>query len=740
MALLNQPVELLLLIASFVSSYSDLSNLTKSCKLLHTHLTSLLYQRDHTEANSSALSWAAQNCVPATFRRASKAGISINGRSATTLLHLAAEFDSVEVIQLLLESGVFIDAQSETESTALHTALRSWSWGAAKCLLQAGAAVNAGDNEQDRPLHLQAVIIPVELVQMLLVSGADPSALNNGGWTCAAVHAFHGRAATLALLLDAGADVNDRTSGSPLITLATAGGKEEALQLLLDRGADLSVRNYEMLTVFHVCILRENFVFAEILLDHGAEIDIPNGSGATALHAAIEQCSLKQVEFLVAHGACISTLCNELTPLQCAVATGCYEVVKILLEKGSDVSACEDGQRPPLCTAVRRSYTEIVRVLLTWGASAYFTDARGCTMLQFANEANSPDVFKLLLESGTDLDRVGRDGCSPLYRAVWHDNLELVELLLAHGANVNNEADGDWSPIKQAASSGNLAILQHLVRWGANAEADIVGQRSSLVMLASAGGKVDVVKWLLANTGLKAQDVDAFGRTALHYAARTGKTPVAQFFAENHPSIFRVQDFTGATAFMLAARNGQTAFLRSLLDIIGTDALADRDDGDHSPIYWSKKCREHEAAQVLANYSIDAELNLPADFLEDEDSCQVHINTKACYCDICGCHSTAPPNIEAFECHECFSGDEAFVVICGICARDRGKCLQVGHEWGKHVCDCIDEDEKAEERREQDSSSESQDEGENEEEQTSSEAEDESEDENEQNSNSEWEA
>lgn len=739
MALLNQPTELLLLIASFLSSYSDLSNLTKSCKLLHTHLTSLLYHRDHTKSNSSALSWAAQNCVPATFRRALQAGISINGRNATTLLHQAAEFDSVEIIQLLLESGVFIDAQSETQSTALHTALRSWSWGAAKCLLQAGAAVNAGDDEQDRPLHLQAVIIPVELVQMMIMSGADPTAPNYGGWTCAAVHAFHGRAATLAILLDAGADVYDRTSGAPLVMLAAASGKQEALQLLLDRGADISVQNEELLTVFHVCILREKFGCAKILLDHGADIDLPDGNGATALHAAIERSSQKQVEFLLAHGASISTLCDELTPLQCAVTTGCYEVVKILLEKGSDVALCEAGQRPPLCTAARRGYTEIVRLLLMWGASAYFTDARGCTMLQFANEANSPDIFKLLLESGTDVDRVGRDGCSPLYRAVWHGSLEIVALLVAHGTNVNSEADGDWSPIKQAASNGNLPILEYLVRHGANTEADTVGQKSSLVMLASAHGKVDVVKWLLTSTGLKAQDVDAFGRTALHYAARTGKTLVVQFFTENHPNILKVQDLMGATAFMLAARNGQTAVIRSLLYTIGTSALADRDDGDHSPIYWAKKCREDDAAQLLSNYSIDAEVNLPADFAEEKDNCQVHINAKACYCDICGCHSTAPPNIEAFECHECFSGEEAFVVICGICARDREKCLESGHNWVKHICDCTDEEGNAEERRDQDSSSETRDESENEDEQTSSAAEDESEDENEQESSGELE-
>lgn len=162
----------------------------------------------------------------------------------------------MEIIRLLLEKGVFIDAQSEIKSTALHTALRSWSWGAAKCLLQAGAAVNAGDDEQDRPLHLQAVIIPVELVQMLLMSRANFSAPNHSGWTCTAVHAFHGRAATLTLLLDAGADVNDRTSGAPLITLAVASGKQEALQLLLDRGAEISVQNDDSLPSF-TCAYRE---------------------------------------------------------------------------------------------------------------------------------------------------------------------------------------------------------------------------------------------------------------------------------------------------------------------------------------------------------------------------------------------------------------------------------------------------------------------------------------------------
>ncbi|TQV94508.1 NmrA family protein [Cordyceps javanica] len=643
----------------------------------------------------------------------------------------------VDIIQLLLESGVPVDTRSEgTDSTALHAALQSWSWDAAKCLLRAGAAVNAEDYEQVRPLHIQAVIVPVELTRMMVELGADPTARNSDGWSCAAMHAFHGRAATLTILLDAGADVNDQSSGSPLIGLAAASGKRDAFQLLLDRGADLSLKNSEMLTVFHTCIEREKFDLAEILLEGGTDVDLVDDNDVTALYAAIERDSQRQFEFLLSHGANISKRCNSQTPLQCAVRAGRQKIVKVLLDRGATVAACKDDHQSPLSIAVEEGHVGIARLLLARGADSNLTNDC-CTMLQMAHRADSLATFRLLLENGVDVDRAGCDGYSPLYTAAWHGKLEIVTLLTEHGADINNGGSGDWSPVQAAVENGHLPILEYLVQRGANTDTEAVGQKSSLVMIASAGGKLEVVKWLLANTSLRVDDVDAFGRTALHYAARTGRVPVMETLATTYPDILSARDLTGATAFMLAARNGHTAALQSLLRAIGTSVLADRDDGDHSPIYWAKRCRETVAAETLSNCALESDLELPADaFSEEEDDCRVQINAKGCYCDICGCHSTAPPNIEAFECHECFPGEEAFVVICGICARDRGKCLEVGHDWKKHVCECIDE-EDAESEEENSSEEGSDDEWDDEDEDGSVALEDEVEDESDQGSSSE---
>ena len=69
-----------------------------------------------------------------------------------TSLHLAAELKSVEVCQLLINSGCAIDVQNFEGNTPLHTAVGVKSVAVCKLLIDSGAATTMENNYGKTPL------------------------------------------------------------------------------------------------------------------------------------------------------------------------------------------------------------------------------------------------------------------------------------------------------------------------------------------------------------------------------------------------------------------------------------------------------------------------------------------------------------------------------------------------------------------------------------------------------------
>jgi ankyrin repeat protein len=101
------------------------------------------------------------------------------------------------------------------------------------------------DDVQYTPLQLAAAIGRVDLVHVLLDSGASVGRTNHKGWTPLHVAAFHGQLEVCRLLLDNGANINAVTSrkmNTPLHS-AAENGHLSVVQLLVQRGADTGYRN-----------------------------------------------------------------------------------------------------------------------------------------------------------------------------------------------------------------------------------------------------------------------------------------------------------------------------------------------------------------------------------------------------------------------------------------------------------------------------------------------------------------
>jgi ankyrin repeat protein len=70
------------------------------------------------------------------------ADINIRNDNNNTVLHLAAESGSVDIMKLLLDKGMSVNLTNTDECTPLHISAQFGNLGATKFLVERGAALN----------------------------------------------------------------------------------------------------------------------------------------------------------------------------------------------------------------------------------------------------------------------------------------------------------------------------------------------------------------------------------------------------------------------------------------------------------------------------------------------------------------------------------------------------------------------------------------------------------------------
>jgi ankyrin repeat protein len=213
--------------------------------------------------------------------------------SALTPLMRAALYGSVEDIRAVLKEKPDVNA---TATKLAITALMCAAHDAAKVrlLVDAGANVRAATVAGHTALLVAADHAGAsESVRVLLQHGADPDIRTKAFLgTPLARATLHGDRMVVALLLDAGAAVNDRPDGSVALLVATNQGDRDMVALLLDRGANIEshpqttvlITNGEQLpTPLMLAADRGWDGIVTLLLSKGANVNARDRQGMTPL-------------------------------------------------------------------------------------------------------------------------------------------------------------------------------------------------------------------------------------------------------------------------------------------------------------------------------------------------------------------------------------------------------------------------------------------------------------------------
>jgi uncharacterized protein len=331
-------------------------------------------------------------------------------------------------------------------------------------------------------------------------------------------------------------------------------------------------------------VRRSDVAATRALLAQHVDWNASEADGTTALHIAAQRDNLEIANLLLAAGASVQAATRyNVTPLSLACTNGSAAMIDRLLAAGADPNSTSEQGQTALMTAALTGKVDAVKLLLAHGAKVNVAEpVKGQTALMWAASEGNADAAALLVEFGAEVRARSKGGFTPLLFAVRNGHIEAVKVLLAHGANVNDAAPDGTGALNMAVVNAYFELASVLLDGGADPN-----------MPDPRGSALHTLAWLrkpgtdgAAGTARKptVPPAPTGNMTALELAQallRHGANPNVRIAwkekkfdkeggtVRNPPHIALGRHFlsyVGATAFYVAAQNGDAPMMKVLAD------------------------------------------------------------------------------------------------------------------------------------------------------------------------------
>jgi ankyrin repeat protein len=479
------------------------------------------------------------------------------------MLRFAVAYSDMVYIKKAVENGADVNYRGDAPSTPLHEAIFNLDLEAVTYLVEHRADVNIlnrwgfsplawcrdvqGTDEELEPI--EAVLIKAGAREIIKDTGVPPlrpwsrptpemiAQYNANILMCA--QNPNCDLGMISLYLRKGADPNTPNfQGVPAMVMAITAGNEAMVRLLVKHRADVNRLSMAGSALGNAAYTG-NMNIVKYLVENGAKLDMPVNGDGNPLMQAFRRNHPEVVRYLLDKGATVRGVTGDQgkVPIHYAAGSGDLDLVKILIGKGADIKARDDGQWDAMLHAAWGENGDVVDYLKTKGGDInlrFWNEQISLLHLTVRNEdARELKKYDFLVSKGIDVHGRNALGQTPLFYAAGYEKTDPVfaERLIRDGADVNAEAGDGYTVLFYAFNAGNDTVGDLLIKGGADINKKNGNGCPMIVLCAEYGYAGPLKAFIKRKANLNA--TDASGRTALHAAAQAGKKDIYDFLIKS---------------------------------------------------------------------------------------------------------------------------------------------------------------------------------------------------------------
>lgn len=244
-------------------------------------------------------------------------------------------------------------------------------------------------------------------------------------------------------------------------------------------------------------------------------------------------------------------------------------ILYLLEQEGNSVDKTTHDGRLYIHWAASRGNVELVKILIDKGSDIFRTDDKGAIPISFAasNGQTNTDIYELLFKAGNDPKQKFQNGANLLLLSIANDkDLTLANYFVSKGLSLNSTDDLGNTAFDYAARKGDIEFLQTLLDKG-------VKHTDKALIFASQGTRgfannLATYQYLVEKVKINANAKGDNGENVLHnLVKKQDQEDIIAYFLEKGVDV-NAANKNGITAFMEAATGNNVTVLETLLPLV----------------------------------------------------------------------------------------------------------------------------------------------------------------------------
>ena len=492
------------------------------------------------------------------------------------LFDAVGDNDEGKVKQILDNKKVKIDSKhGKHGETALHAASKNENVNICELLIENGAYLNSVNDKNDTPLHISSQKGSIKIYTLLSGYGADLYRRGNESMSVLDMAAKNGHLNLCKILLE-------------------------------KDNFDVNVTDDHKRIPLHFSAMNGCCELFQFLLDMGSVVDLKANDGCNCLHIAAGNGHLSLYKRLLENHSFNVNMADDdgWTPLHFSARNGDYDLFQYFLDKGSNIFLKTKDESNCLQIAADEGHLDFCKILLEKSIfDVNMTDVDGWTPLHFSARDGEYELFQFFLDNGSDLSLTTEDGSNCLHIAADEGHLSFCEALLERDFyNVHAADDDGWAPLHYSARNGSYDLFRFFCNKGSDPYLK-TNDGCNRLHIAADDGHLEFCRALIEKHNFRPCVTDKKKMTPLHHSTSSGNHELFKFFADITNDIY-CEAKNGGNCLHIAAFNGHLTLCEELLgkykfafNIADNDGLA--------PLHYSASSGNYKIFKLFADMTSD---------------------------------------------------------------------------------------------------------------------------------------